>query len=539
MENLNEKEVQLDAVVIGAGFAGLYMLHLLRDKRNLNVKVLESADGVGGTWYWNRYPGARCDIPSYHYSYSFSDEIQQEWRWSEKYAAQPEILKYLEFVAEKLDLYPDINFSIRVDSAIFNEETNRWKVRSSDGSVYTAKYLVPAIGTLSTANIPIFKGQKDFEGETFFTGHWPKDGVDFNGKKVAVIGTGATAMQAIPLIAKDAEELTVFQRTPNYAAPLRNRPITDSEDRLIKSKYMKLRKDSWESFAGVPFPKLRNSALDDTNEDRIKHYEDLWDEGGFSLWIGSYQDLLFNKESNETAAEFVREKIREQINNPAVADILCPPKGQTYGTKRQPCETGYFETFNRDNVNIVDIKRSPIKELTKNGLSTADDQYEFDCLVYATGFDAFTGSFLKMDIRGRKGLKLKDYWSSGARTYLGLSINSFPNMFMITGPQSPSVLFNMPLGIEMHCEWIADCISNMEEEGFSTIEADKQSEDAWLLETKQLADATLLPDSTSWYLGANIPGKPRLFLVYLGGGKKYKDIITNVAMDDYRGFIRS
>lgn len=526
----------VDAVVVGAGFAGLYMLHLLRDKLKLRVRVIEAADGVGGTWYWNRYPGARCDIPSHHYSYSFSDELQQEWVWSEKYAAQPEILAYLNFVAEKFDLARDIQFETTVKSAHFNERDRKWEVQTSTGELLRAQFFIPAVGTLSHANIPKFPGASSFGGETYFTGQWPKNGVDFRGKRVGIIGTGATAMQAIPLIAEQAEHLTVFQRTPNYAAPLMNGPVPAGLDREAKAKYAELRQQAWDSFAGVPFERLRPSALQDSPAERHAHYEACWQDGGFSLWIGSYGDILFDKEANETAAEFVRSKIRERVKDPATAEMLCPPAGQTYGTKRQPCETNYYETYNCANVTLVDIRKAPIREITPSGLNTEAGAYEFDCLIYATGFDAFTGALFKMDIRGRNGQTLQSRWATGARTLYGLAAHGFPNMFTITGPQSPSVLFNMPLGIEMHCEWIADCVSHLRDNDLQTIEANEDDETKWIAHVKEVSDATLLPEATSWYMGANIPGKPRVFLVYLGGGKQYKAIISESAAKGYCGF---
>src|SRR5574337_1324404 len=520
LSSTTDSSNEVDAVVVGAGFAGLYMLHLLRDKLRLKVEVIEAADSVGGTWYWNRYPGARCDIPSHHYSFSFSEELQQEWTWSEKYAAQPEILKYLEYVAAKFDLLGDIQFNTRVTGAHYDEGRQRWRVTTDAGREISARFFIPAVGTLSDANIPKFKGHGSFSGETYVTGRWPKEGVNFAGKRVGIIGTGATAMHSIPVIAEDAAHLTVFQRTPNYAAPLLNGPIDPEVDRQAKANYAELRRQAWDSFAGVPFARLKPSALADTPQQRRAHYEACWTDGGFSLWIGSYGDILFNEEANATAADFVRDKIRERVKNPAIADMLCPPVSQRYGTKRQPCETNYYETYNRDNVTLVDIKKAPIEEITSQGLRTTDAAYDFDILIYATGFDAFTGALFRMDIRGRNGQTLKDYWSAGPRTLYGLKAHGFPNMFTITGPQSPSVLFNMPLGIEMHCEWIADCIRHMGRNGLGSIEANVAEEEAWIAETKRIADSTLLPEATSWYLGANIPGKPRVFMVYLGGGKK-------------------
>lgn len=530
------KSIKVDAVIIGAGFAGLYMLHLLRDQLNLKTAVFEAAEGVGGTWYWNRYPGARCDIPSHHYSYSFSPEIEQEWTWSEKYAAQPEILKYLEFVAKKLNLLPDIQFNTRVISAHFNDVEQRWIIKTNDEQEISAKYFIPAVGTLSDANIPEFKGHGQFKGKVYVTGRWPKEGVSFSGKRVGIIGTGATAMQAIPVIAEEAAHLTVFQRTPNYGTPLRNEPMDPEIDRSVKKKYRELRKQAWDAFAGVPFDRLKPSALDDSPEQRRAQYDACWNDGGFSLWIGCYEDTLFNLEANRYAADYVREKIRSRVNDPKVAEILCPPVTQAYGTKRQPCETNYFETFNRENVKLVDIKTNPIKEITPTGLSTTDETFEFDILIYATGFDAFTGALFKMDIRGCNGLSLKDQWSAGPRTLFGLCAHGFPNMFFITGPQSPSVLFNMPLGIEMHCEWISDAIAYVNRNGLGAIEANSEEEEQWITRTKEIADATLLPEATSWYLGANIPGKPRVFMVYLGDRKEYRKAINDSADNGYSGF---
>ncbi len=527
----------VDAVVVGAGFAGLYMLHLLRDKLGLQVEAFEAAEGVGGTWYWNRYPGARCDIPSHHYSYSFSEELQQEWTWSEKYAAQPEILKYLNYVAEKFDLLRDIQFNTRVKSAHFDEKSGRWHIETDKGHTLSARYFIPAVGNLSDASIPAFEGQGSFRGDVYMTARWPKGGVDFRGKRVGIVGTGATAMQAIPLIAQEAEHLTVFQRTPNYGAPLMNEPMDPEVDRQVKANYPELRRQAWESLAGVPFDKLRPSALSDTPEQRRAHYEDCWQAGGFNMWLGSYEDILSDIEANATAAEFMRDKIRERVDSPEIAEILCPPPSQAYGTRRQACENGYFETFNRDNVTLVDLRKSPIEEIVPEGIRTTDGQYTFDILIYATGFDAFTGSLFRMDIRGKDGKTLEQHWDNGPRTLYGLCTCGFPNLFLITGPQSPSVLFNMPLGIEMHAQWIADCIAYLDQNGYRSIEPTEEDEQGWLAETETVAQTTLLPKTESWYSGANIPGKPRLFMVYLGGGKEYKRIITESAEKSYSGFV--
>ncbi|MEE4144837.1 MAG: NAD(P)/FAD-dependent oxidoreductase [Halieaceae bacterium] len=525
-----------DAVVVGAGFAGLYMLHLLRDKLGLRATAVEAADGVGGTWYWNRYPGARCDIPSMDYSYSFSDELQQEWVWSEKYASQAEILAYLNFVAKKYDLKKDIRFSTRVTAADYDEAANCWRISTDSGENVTARFLISGVGALSTAAAPDIPGIEEFAGLSLQTSSWPREGVALSGKRVGIIGTGATAVQVIPIVAEDATHLTVFQRTPPFAAPLLNRPLGQEEQQEIKARYKQVRADSWDAFAGVPFYHVRPSAMADTPEQRREHYEHCWSEGGFSLWLGSYEDLLMDKAANDTAGAFVREKIRERVKDPKVAEKLVPPPELNYGTKRQPCETGYYETYNRDNVTLVDIKADPIREVTPAGIRTTEAEYPLDVIIYATGFDAFTGSLYRMNIRGRKGKRLQDHWSAGPRTHLGLMSAGFPNFFTITGPLSPSVLFNMPLSIEQHCEWIAGCIEHLRKNKLDTIEPTCESEDAWTAHVKEVADATLLPSAESWYMGANVPGKPRVFMVYLGGGKQYREICEDVVARGYAGF---
>lgn len=525
-----------DAVVVGAGFAGLYMLHLLRDKLGLHATAIEAGGGVGGTWYWNRYPGARCDIPSMDYSYSFSDELQQEWEWSEKYASQPEILAYLEFVAKKFDLNKDIRFSTRVIGADYNETDHRWHLSTDDGKALTARFLISGVGALSTAAVPDIEGIDSFEGQSLNTSSWPGEGADLAGKRVGIIGTGATAVQVIPIVAEEAAHLTVFQRTPPFAAPLLNRPLGREEQNEIKARYKQIREDSWNAFAGVPFYNVRPSAIADTPEQRREHYEDCWNEGGFSLWLGSYEDLLLDKAANDTAGAFVREKIREQVKDPEVAAKLVPAPELNYGTKRQPCETGYYEAYNRDNVTLIDLKADPIQEITPAGIRTKSATHQLDVIIYATGFDAFTGSLYRMNIRGREGKRLQDHWSAGPRTHLGLMTAGFPNFFTVTGPLSPSVLFNMPLSIEQHCEWIADCIAYLREHHLDTIETMREAEDKWITHVKEVADSTLLPAAESWYLGANIKGKPRVFMVYLGGGKLYKEICEDVVAKGYEGF---
>ncbi|WP_323754183.1 NAD(P)/FAD-dependent oxidoreductase [Marinobacter sp.] len=530
--------IHTDAVVVGAGFAGLYMLHTLRDKLGLKAEVFETADDVGGTWYWNRYPGARCDIASYHYSFSFSEEVQQEWTWSEKYAGQAEILDYLRFVANKLDLKDDITFETRVISSDFDERTNRWTIKTDRGHTVICKYYISGVGTLSTAAIPNYPGKDSFKGEVYATSRWPHEGVNFTGKTVGIIGTGASAIQAIPLIAEQARHLTVFQRTPNYATPLQNGPMEEAEANAIKANYGPLRNEARAALAGGPFPNMRESIFNDTPEQVQQHLEDCWNDGGFALWLGSYGDVLFDEKANAIVAEFVRNKIRARVNDPKTAELLCPD--YLYGTKRQPCETNYFETYNRDNVSLVDIKSNSIRRINEQGLELGnEDGYKFDCLIYSTGFDAFTGPLFKLNLKGRNGLRLQDYWNEGPRTNLGLMSNGFPNFFMITGPQSPSVLFNMPLGIEQHVEWIANTIQHMEAHGIDTIEPEKAIEDEWREVVEGIANSTLLPKTNTWYTGSNIPGKPRSFMVYLGGGAAYKQVCDEVAQSGYAGFVLS
>ncbi|MES1945131.1 FAD dependent oxidoreductase [Salinisphaera sp. PC39] len=528
-------EETFDVIVVGAGFSGLYALHRLRDTLGLKVRVYESADDVGGTWYWNRYPGARCDIPSYHYSYAFSEELQQEWHWSEKYAAQPEILAYLRYVADKFDLRRDIRFETRVTSVRFDEDENVWEVETNDGSRARAPFFISAAGCLTAANIPDFEGRDSFRGETYFTGRWPHEGVDFSGKRVGIIGTGATAIQAIPIIAREAGHLTVFQRTPNYATPLRNEPLDPELERDIKANYPEIRRKELDALCGQPFDHLQPSALEVSPEERRRVYEECWQAGGFSLWVGSYEDLLFDHEANETAAEFVREKIRERVDDPELAEKLTP-RDHPYGSKRQPCETGYYETFNRDDVTLVDLRETPLEAITPRGIRTSAGEHELDVIVYATGFDAFTGGLYRMNIQGRDGERLEDHWAAGPRTHLGLCTHGFPNLFLITGPLSPSVLFNMPRSAEQHVDWIADCIDYMRRNGYATIEADREAEDRWIAHVKEIADQTLLPEANSWYLGANVPGKPRVFMVYLGGGRMYREECDENAAKGYEGF---
>jgi cation diffusion facilitator CzcD-associated flavoprotein CzcO len=531
----NGGDPALDAVVVGAGFSGLYMLHRLREQ-GLSTRVYEAADGVGGTWYWNRYPGARCDSESYYYSYSFSDEIQQEWEWTCRYPEQPEILRYLNYVADKLDLRRDIQFNTRVTAARYDEQTNRWDIETAAGDRVSAKFLITAVGCLSAAQMPDIKGRETFEGQWYHTGKWPHEGVDFTGKRVGIIGTGSTAIQAIPVIAKQADHLTVFQRTPNFTVPAKDHPLTAEAQRQIKTTYDQIRRKNRESVFGMPFDPAEKSALEVPAEERQRLYDSLWDYGGFKFLLSSYSDLILNNEANETAAEYVRSRIREIVKDPVTAEMLSP-RTHPIGTKRPPIDTDYYETFNRDNVTLVDIRSAPIEAITRTGIRTRDAEYELDCIVFATGFDAMTGTLFNLGISGKGGVALREKWADGPHTYLGVAAAGFPNLFIITGPGSPSVLSNMPVSIEQHVEWIADCIQYLRDRNLDSIEATEQAQQAWDAQVIEIANATLFPQADSWYMGANIPGKPRVFMPYAGGVGTYRQLCAEIAEKGYEGFV--
>lgn len=529
------REPELDAVVVGAGFAGLYMLYRAREVLGLNVKVLEAAEGVGGTWYWNRYPGARCDSESFYYCYTFSSEIQQEWEWSSKYPAQPEILRYLEFVTDRLDLRKDIQFSTRVTKATFDEANNLWEVKTESGDCLTARFLISAVGCLSAANVPNLKGLEDFEGRRVHTGKWPIGGVDFTGQRVAMIGTGSTGIQAAPVIAAEADHLTVFQRTANFSIPARNAPLSPERCAEVKADYPAIAAKLRASQAGFPYEMSMRSALEVSEEERNSVYERLWQEGGFVFFWGSFFDVVVDERANDTAADFIRRKIRETVKDPEVAEMLIP-RGYPFGTKRPPIDTHYFETYNRENVRLVDLKRDPLVEITPKGLRTEAEEFEFDVLVLATGFDAMTGSLIRMGIQGVGGRSLGEKWEEGPKTYLGLQTAGFPNLFTITGPGSPSVLVNMPTAIEQHVEWISDCIEHMRSQGHTRIEAKTEAEERWVDQVNEAASMTLFLKADSWYVGANIPGKKRVFMPYPGGNIDYKKFCDDSVAANYEGF---
>ena len=537
-----------DAVVVGAGFAGLYMLHRLR-QAGFNARVLEAGSGVGGTWYWNRYPGARCDVESMEYSYSFSNALQQEWEWSERYASQPEILRYANHVADRFDLRRDITFDTRVAKAAFDEAACLWRIDTDTGETVEAKALIMATGCLSSANLPEFEGRRRFLGETYHTGRWPHDDVGFAGKRVGVIGTGSSAIQAIPVIAAEAEHLTVFQRTPNYSIPARNGSIDPDYVREIKAEYPAFRARNLRMHAGFGSKIFRkeSSALEDDPQERQAAYADRWKRGGLSF-LGAYNDLLISRDANETAADFVRGRIRAIVKDPDVAVLLCPDN--VIGCKRPCLDTGYFETYNRPNVELLDARTHPIERITPDGVVVKDlrrgrgdaaqessRKIALDCIVFATGFDAMTGAVLGVDIRGRGGRTLREKWSAGPRTYLGLGTAGFPNLFLITGPGSPSVLTNMMVSIEQHVDWIGDCLKHLRREKLVTIEATEEAEDAWGDHVNAVAGRTLYPTCNSWYLGKNIPGKPQVFMPLIGF-PPYAEKCAAVAANDYEGFVR-
>jgi cation diffusion facilitator CzcD-associated flavoprotein CzcO len=528
----------IDAVVIGAGFSGLHMLKSLRDKLGLNVRGYEAGETVGGTWYWNRYPGARCDSDSYIYCFTWDKQLLQEWEWSERYPEQPEILRYLEHVAKRHDLKRDIQFNTRVTGAEWDEANHVWKVRTSTGDEVTAPYVIAAVGTLSTTNLPQFKGLENFKGKWYHTSRFPKEGVDFTGKRVAVVGTGATAVQAIPEIAQQAKQLTVFQRTANYCVPARNGKVDPELVRARKADYDNIVKRIRESFFGQEHYFMPKSALEVTAEEREREFDRMWDAGGFAFWLANYQDMFFSPEANELCADYIRRKIRKTVKDPAVAEKLIP-KGHYYGTKRQPLDTNYYETYNKDNVVLVDAGTDgPIEEITERGIRAGGREYAFDIIVFATGFDALTGPFKALNVKGRGGRTLDEAWADGPHTYLGISVAGFPNFFTITGPQSPSVLTNMPVAIEQHVEWVTDCIAKMREEGKTTIEAQPEAQEQWGAHVNEIANMTLMPSANSWYMGANIAGKPRTFLPYLGpeGVGGYRKKCDEVAAKGYEGF---
>ena len=542
---------QYDVIIIGAGFAGLHMLHRLRGM-GMSARVFEAASDVGGVWYWNRYPGARCDVESMQYSYSFSTELEQEWVWTEKYAAQPEILRYIQHVADRFDLRRDVEFNTRVTAARFDEPACRWEIRTSageqaatfddaagrwgpsaDADGVSGRFMVMATGALSIPRLPEIPGIEKFGGKIYHTGAWPHEGVDFSGRRVGVIGTGSSGIQTIPAIARQATQLVVFQRTANFSIPAWNEPLKPEVERDWKKNYRDHRARARE--VGTLYEFSDKAAVQVSQEERQREYERRWNKGGVNF-VHSFNDLMLNKVSNDSIADFVRTKIREIVKDPAVADSLCPTD-HPLGAKRICVDTGYYGVYNRDNVRLVDLKKTPIKEVTHSSVVTTNATIELDALVCATGYDALTGAVLNIDLQGRGGQTLKQQWADGPRTYLGLMTTGFPNMFIITGAGSPSVLVNMVVGIEHHVEWICDCMEHLRSKGLATIEAGKPGEDRWVAHVNAAADKTLFPLANSWFLGANIPGKPRVFMPYVAKIGVYRRECQDIADKDYEGFV--
>ena len=522
-----------DVVVVGAGFAGLYMLHRLRGL-GFRVRVYEAGGGVGGTWYWNRYPGARCDVESMQYSFSFSEDLDQQWDWSEKYAPQPEILAYANHVADRFDLRRDIRFDTRVTAATFDETARRWRIETDRGDTVSAQFCIMAVGCLSATNRPPFEGLETFEGPIYHTGEWPHDGVDFTGLRVGVIGTGSSAIQSIPIIARQASALTVFQRTATYTVPAWNETLTPEYRAAIKADYPALRAKARARPTGFYFPFNMKPALEATPEDRERQYEEAWQRGGLPF-LGAYGDLLFDKEANDTIAEFARRKIRGIVKDPATAELLCPDN--VFGCKRLCVDTGYFETYNLPHVRLVDVSKTPIERFTPRGIAVNGVEYPVDAIVCATGFAAMTGSFDRIRITGRNGLTLAEKWQAGPRTYLGLATVGFPNLFTITGPGSPSVLASMIQAIEQHVDWLADCIGHLRDIGAASIEPIDRYEDDWVAHVNEVSQVSLRSTCSSWYVGANIPGRPRVFMPYIGGFPVYVQKCNEVMSNGFEGFV--
>ena len=540
----SQNDNQFDVVVVGAGFAGMYMLHRLR-ATGLKTIVLEAGSDVGGTWYWNRYPGARCDVPSMEYSYSFSSELQQDWDWSEVMAGQPEILKYAEHVADRFDLRKDIKFDTRVKSAHYDEPQHNWLIETEDGVAYESRYCIMATGCLSVTNTPEIEGADDFSGPIYHTGQWPHEGVDFSDVSVAIIGTGSSGIQAIPVIAEQAKHLTIFQRTPNYTMPAYNKPLTSEFREKARANYDQIRAEQRASLAGIvgygfgfggadlvePTETLKNT----TPEERKK----LVEEHGFGAFR-TFLDVGMDPDANEMACEMYRQHLATIIDDPKTAEGLMP-RNYPIGCKRPVIDTDYYKTFNQENVTLVDLRQGGIQQITSSGVATDQGHYEVDALIYATGFDAMTGALERIDIRGKDGKSIKEEWHAGPRTYLGLQIHGFPNMFTITGPGSPSVLSNMMVSIEQHVDWITDCIGHLEDNQVRAIEPEEKAVDDWILHVNEVAKGSMFtaPSCNSWYLGANIPGKPRIFMPYVGGVGEYRNRCDEIVAAGYSGFTLS
>lgn len=522
----------IDVLIVGAGFGGLYALHKMREC-GFTARVFEAGDDVGGTWYWNRYPGCRCDIESIHYSYQFDEQLQQDWVWTERYATQPEILKYIQHVTDRFDLRKDITFDTRVTTATWLEDASVWQVETDTGEKVRARYCIMATGPLSVPNMPTFEGLESFEGDTYHTGLWPHEGVDFTGKRVAIIGTGSSAIQSIPLISEQADHLTVFQRTANYAVPAANRPLKPGELEAVKAEYPELRALGKTSPVAVPVQPAGPSAMAVSAEERERVFEDWWQDKGL-MFQGAFADLLFDDDANDAVSDFIRGKIKNIVEDPDVAALLTPKN--PFGCKRMCVDTDYYKTYNRDNVTLVSVADTPIDSIVPDGVLVGDTTHKADAVIFGTGYDAMTGALTKMHIIGRDGVVLKDKWGEGPSTFMGLAVHGFPNMFTINGPGSPSALVNMVTGAEHHVEWIADCLIHLKKSEADTIEVEKPAEDAWVVHNSEVGNASLRSACDSWYVGANIPGKPRVFMPYLGGFPAYAEKCDAVARVGYEGF---
>lgn len=527
-----------DVIVVGGGLGGLYTLHRMREL-GLKARAFEAGAGLGGTWFWNRYPGCRCDIESLEYSYSFSPELEQEWKWPDRYGTQPQILEYIEHVADRFDLRKDVTLNTRIVTASFDSPTNFWTITTDKGEEFSAPYIVMATGNLSTPRVPDVPGLSSFNGDWYHTGLWPHEGVDFTGKRVGVIGTGSSGVQSIPHIAEQAEHLYVFQRTANYILPARNTPMDPERERTHKAEYRDRRKAAYDTpfgIAGHPAP--TKGALEATPEEREATYASRWAQGGSISFLYAYNDLLLNTDSNDTAANFVRDRIRETVKDPETAELLCPTD-HPIGTKRLILDTNYYETYNRPNVSLVDARSYPIECVTPTGIQTAAASYDLDAIVFATGFDAMTGALREIDIHADTGTDIRSKWEDGPHTYLGIMMAGLPNLFMVTGPQSPGVKSQMILSIEQHVDFITGCLRYMLDQGHARVEADQQAEDLWVQHNDDVANATLYPKANSWYMGANIPGKPRIFMPYVGGVHTYARLCNEIAAKGYEGFVFS
>jgi cyclohexanone monooxygenase len=531
----SEVAPDFDVVIVGGGLAGLYSIYRFR-KMGLNIRAYEAGDGVGGTWFWNRYPGCRCDVESMEYSYSFDDDLQQEWVWPERYGTQPVILEYINHVAKRFDLMRDVQLNTRITQAVFCEKKHLWTITTNNGEQITAPICIMAAGNLSTPRKPDFPGLDNFKGDWYHTGLWPKEGVDFTDKRVGVIGTGSSGVQMMPHIAAQAKHLTVFQRTANFSLPARNAPLDPEKERKHKEEYRERRLAAYNTPFGIAgYPPPDKSALEATEEERRAIYEDKWQEGGSISYLFAYKDLLLNKDANDTASDFVRNKIRATVNDPETAELLCPDN-HPIGTKRLILDSNYYEIFNQSNVKLVDVRSAPIQEITRSGIKTTESEYQLDAIAFATGFDAMTGAIKEIDVRVVGGTTIEEQWDGGPRTYLGLMVAGLPNMFMITGPQSPGVKSQMILSIEWHINWIANCLSHMRNNNHTRVAAEVEAQQQWVDHVREVAGSTLYPLANSWYMGANIPGKARVFMPYVAGVEAYTKECNRVTQNGYQGF---